>query len=110
MGTENRILRQTFRRNLFAGLKVVWPILSGLLGTIFVLGICIGLLEGWSIDESVYFSFITGLTIGYGDFAPKLLLARALAVLIGVCGIVLTGLVAAIAVRALTATLDHKNG
>lgn len=92
---------------LFAGLKVVWPILSGLLTTIVLLGICIGALEGWSIDESVYFSFVTGLSIGYGDLAPKMLLTRALAILIGVCGMLLIALVAAVAVQALTATLDH---
>jgi hypothetical protein len=91
-------------------LKVVWPVLSGILGLIVVLGICVGLLEGWSMYESIYFSFITGLTIGYGDFAPKTLLARALAVLIGVCGLLLTALVAAIAVKALTATLDESKG
>jgi len=49
---------------------------------------------------------VSGLTIGYGDFAPKLLLTRVLAILIGVCGVLLTALVAAIAVKALTAATD----
>lgn len=26
--------------------------------------------EGWSVLDSVYFSIITGLTIGYGDLVP----------------------------------------
>ena len=43
------------------------------------------------------------LTIGYGDFAPKRLLTRALAILIGVCGVLLTAVMAAIAVKALSA-------
>jgi CBS domain containing-hemolysin-like protein len=88
---------------LFTGLQVVWPILSGLLALIVALGFVVGLLEGWSVQESIYFSFVTGLTIGYGDLAPKTLLARTLSILIGVCGIVLTGVVAAVAVKALTA-------
>ena len=54
------------------------------------------------MQESIYFAFVSGLTIGYGDFAPKTLVTRALAIVIGICGILLTALVAAIAVKALT--------
>jgi len=42
----------------------VWPILSTIFVLIIGLGIIVGLCEGWSIQESVYFSFVTGLTIG----------------------------------------------
>lgn len=94
--------RRRFLQGLFAGLRVVWPILSGLLILIVGLGTIAGLREGWSLQDSLYFSFVTGLTIGYGDFAPKTLLARMLAILIGLCGITLTAIVAAIAVKALT--------
>ena len=103
---DSRALRRLFVAGLFTGLRVVWPILSVLLGLIIVLGLTIGLIEGWSVHESIYFAFISGLTIGYGDLAPKLLLTRVLAVLIGVCGVLVTALVAAIAVRALTAATD----
>ena len=82
--------------------------MSGLLGLIIALGVVIGLIEGWSLYESIYFAFVTGLTIGYGDLGPKSLLTRALAILIGVCGVLLTALVAAIAVKALAAA--HDNG
>jgi hypothetical protein len=91
-------------------LRVVWPILSVLLGLIVALGLVAGLLEGWSVHESIYFAFVSGLTIGYGDLAPKSLLTRALAILIGVCGVLLTALVAAIAVKALTAATDDGEG
>jgi len=63
----------------------------------------IGLIEGWSLQDSIYFAFVSGLTIGYGDLAPKTLLTRVLAVMIGVCGVLLTALLAAVAVKALTA-------
>ena len=49
----------------------------------------------------MYFSFVTGLTIGYGDLTPKHVVSRFLAVVIGLAGIGLTGLIAAISVRAL---------
>ena len=67
-------------------------------------GVIIGRIEGWHIGESLYFTFVTGLTIGYGDLTPKHVAARLLALVIGFAGIVLTGLVAAISVQALKAT------
>src|SRR5262245_44340182 len=96
-----RAERRRFLRNLGKELRVVWPVVSALLLIIIGLGIVIGLLEGWSLQESVYFSFVTGLTIGFGDFAPKMLLTRVLAVFIGATGILLTAMVAAVAVKAL---------
>lgn len=99
---DPRGFRRSFVAGLFTGLRVVWPILSGLLVLIVALGVAAGLLEGWTLQESVYFSFVSGLTIGYGDFAPKTLLGRSLAVVIGVCGVLVTALVAAVAVKALT--------
>jgi hypothetical protein len=101
-----RVLRRTFARALIGGVRIVWPILSALIGIVIVLGIAIGLIEGWAVHESLYFSLITGLTIGYGDLVPSTLATRTLAVIIGVCGLLLTALVAAIAVKALAAALD----
>ena len=103
---DPRMLRSNFIAGLLAGLGVVWPILSSLLGLIIALGVVVGLIEGWSVYDSIYFAFVSGLTIGYGDLAPKSMLARALAIVIGVCGVLVTALVAAIAVRALTAARD----
>jgi len=101
-------MRRSFVRGMLSGLRVVWPILSGLLLAIAGLGVVAGLLEGWSLQDSLYFAFVSGLTIGYGDLAPKTLVARALAILIGFCGILLTALVAAIAVKALSAGVEKE--
>jgi hypothetical protein len=109
-GMDSRALRRNFVAGLLTGLRVVWPILSALLGLIVALGIVVGLLEGWSIQDSIYFAFVSGLTIGYGDLAPKFLLTRALAIAIGACGVLFTALVAAIAVKALTAATDDGKG
>ena len=107
---DSPTLRRNFVAGLLTGLRVVWPILSVLLVLIIGLGVVVGLLEGWSLHESIYFAFVSGLTIGYGDLAPKSLLTRALAIAIGVCGVLLTALVAAIAVKALTAATDDSEG
>jgi hypothetical protein len=100
---NSRALRRSFLNGLYFGLHVVWPVLSGLIAAMVALGLIIGAIERWSVQDSLYFAFISGLTIGYGDLAPKALASRVLAIVIGMCGILLTGLVAAIAVKALTA-------
>ena len=104
---DSRTLRKRFAAGLFTGLRIVWPILSVLFVLIIALGLVVGLVEGWSVHESIYFAFVSGLTIGYGDLAPKSLLTRVLSIVIGVCGVLVTALVAAIAVRALTAATDR---
>jgi hypothetical protein len=100
---NQRAMRRNFASGMVFGLRVVWPVVSGLLAVIVVLGLLAGLIEGWSMSDSIYFAFVSGLTIGYGDLAPKTLVARTLAIVIGVCGVLLTGLVAAVAVKALSA-------
>lgn len=70
-------------------------------------GLVVGWLEGWRIGESLYFTFVTGLTIGYGDLTPAHFVSRFLAMVVGFSGIVLTGLVAAMSVQALKATDDE---
>ena len=106
MRPDRRTLRRSFIAGLLAGLRVVWPILSALFALIIAFGLVVGRLEGWSVQESIYFAFVSGLTIGYGDLAPKSLTARVLAIAIGMCGVLVVALVAAIAVKALTAATD----
>ena len=51
---DSPTLRRNFAAGLIIGLRVVWPILSVLLGVIVALGVVIGRIEGWSLHESVY--------------------------------------------------------
>ncbi|MGQ0578240.1 MAG: potassium channel family protein [Betaproteobacteria bacterium] len=78
-----------------------WPILFGLLAIMVALGVVIGRLEDWTLLDGIYFAFVSGLTIGYGDLVPTRPLARVLAIGIGVIGVLLVGLIVAIGVRAL---------
>jgi hypothetical protein len=92
-------------------LHLTWPVLSMILAIQVALGLLIGFVEGWSVGDALYFTFVTGFTIGYGDIVPRQALARILAIGIGMCGLFLTGLVAAIAVYAMRAALrDHDIG
>jgi hypothetical protein len=103
-------MRRLFNAALFRQLGVIWPILSGVLSGMICLGLLIGYLEGWRVDDALYFTFVTGLTIGYGDLTPHRTLSRLLAVGIGFAGIMLTGLVAAVIVQALRATDREGEG
>ena len=47
-----------------------------------------------------YFSFVTGLTIDYGDIVAKTQIARLISVYLGLIGIEFTGLMVATAINA----------
>ncbi|HTH61227.1 MAG TPA: potassium channel family protein [Paraburkholderia sp.] len=49
--------------------------------------------------ETAYFCAITALTIGYGDVVPTSTFGRVDAILLGLLGVVFTGLIVAAAVR-----------
>ncbi len=66
------------------------------------------IIEGISIENSMYLSFITAFTIGYGDITPVTIIGRVLSVIIGLIGIIFTGLVIAIATRALVSTIQEE--
>jgi hypothetical protein len=101
-------LRRRFVRAVWRGFGIVWPILSGLIAGQLALGLFIGYIETWSVDEAAYFTFVTGLTIGYGDITPKHLFGRIVAIVIGFIGILLTGIIAAVGVRALQVAMDNE--
>ena len=103
-----RQIRRRFRLALWEQLRVVWPIASGLVAFQLVLGMSVSFLQGWPLGDAFYFTFVTVLTIGYGDLVPKGFLARLIAMVIGFTGILLTGLVAAVGVRALDQATDES--
>jgi voltage-gated potassium channel len=109
----SRFEPETVRRRFFVAaghaIRITWPVLSIILAFQVVLGLLIGFLEKWSIGDAVYFTFITGLTIGYGDIVPRQPLARALAIAIGISGLFLTGVIAGIAVYAMNAAIGDRN-
>ena len=100
---NSRTVRAAYLAALIQGLDVTWPVLSGLLLFKAGMGAVVGILEGWGVWQGIYFAFITGLTIGYGDLAPRQPVTQLLAVVIGFSGVLLTGLVAALAVKSISA-------
>ena len=86
----NRLVPKTLRRRFLIALghaiHLTWPVLSVILAIQLALGLLAGFVEGWSLGDAIYFTFITGLTIGYGDLVPKQTLTRALAIGVGFFG------------------------
>lgn len=105
---EAHALWLRFLRELWFGLRVVWPILAAILTVMLALGATVGLCEGWSVLETIYFTFVSGLTIGFGDFVPTRPITRILTIAIGMCGLLLTALLAALAVRAMSGVTDDR--
>jgi Ion channel len=105
----NRLSPKTVRRRFIEalghGIHVTWPVLSALIAIQLALGLLTGFVEGWSVGDAVYFTLITGLTIGYGDLVPRQTLTHALAIGIGFSGLFVTGVIAAIAVHAMRSAL-----
>jgi voltage-gated potassium channel len=106
-----KTVRQRFFVPLGHAIRLACPVLSIILAIQIALGLLIGFVEGWSVGDAIYFTFVTGLSIGYGDIVPREALGRALAVGIAICGLFLTGLTAGIAVYAMrTALAERENG
>lgn len=102
------LVRRQFYRALINTLRAVWPVFSGLLGLMIGLGVFVAYVESWPLTDGVYFAFVTGLTVGYGDLVPHRGLSRILAVAIGFSGILLTALFAAVSVRALEVAVQEN--
>jgi hypothetical protein len=63
--------------------------------------------EDLPFGEALYFSFITGLTIGYGDIVVKTPFARLVAVLLGLIGMITSGIMVAASIRAVERSLEE---
>jgi Ion channel len=103
-------MRKRFFTELLKGIKVVWPILSVLVGAMAATGFVVCELEGWPKGDGIYFAFVSGLTIGYGDLVPRHPVSRLLSVMIGFAGILLIGLVSAVGMHALDQAWQRHAG
>ena len=58
--------------------------------------------------DALYFALVTGLTIGYGDVIVKTTLGRWIALMIGLVGILFTGLMVAVLVHAVQESMKKS--
>jgi voltage-gated potassium channel len=81
---------------------VTWklkPIYASFLA-IFLLGaLAISYYEKLSYGDALYFTFVTALTVGYGDISPQSVIGRFIAIFLALVGLTLTGVMVASAVQ-----------
>jgi voltage-gated potassium channel Kch len=90
----------TFLRVFLTDVFYAGPILVCLVLLISFIGYSIGRIEGWSRSDSLYHAFINATTVGYGDFRPGKKSSKVLAVVLAFVGLILTGMIVAIALHA----------
>ena len=84
------------------GLYEAAPLLLSMGFVIVVLGLIVGKKESWTWFEALYWSFVTSTTLGYGDFSPTKKISKVLSILIAFTGIILSGIMVAIALYSAT--------
>ena len=90
--------------------SLIWsgaPLLLGLGILIAALAIATGRREGWTLGDSLYFGFVTATTVGYGDMRPTTGRSKIYAIMLALIGLILTGIMVALAVEAAGIAFDH---
>jgi ion channel len=98
-------LTTAFLKEFVFDLWVTSPLWLTLATAVTVLGQLVGKREGWSRFDSFYWAFITATTVGYGDIRPTKTVPRIFAVVIALVGLMLTGILVAVAIHSATVAL-----
>ena len=98
-----------FLKAFFVLLKHFSPIWGGIAILISLIGFLIGQLEeGLSTSAALYFAWVTGTTVGYGDLVPTSGITRFLAIIVAIMGIMLTGIIVATAIEAAKIVIENN--
>jgi voltage-gated potassium channel len=90
----------SFTYHFFHAVWHVRAVILVLIALIIVGAAAVTLVEKMPFADTLYFAFVTGLTIGYGDIVMQTPVGRLVALLIGFIGILFTGLLVAVMVHA----------
>lgn len=108
--------KKALQRNIFLHFTgyffvFLWYIrhaLIAILAFIILCALLIYLVESMSFGEALYFTFVTAFTIGFGDITPDSSIGKLLSIIVGLIGIVFTGIIVAVSVRALTHAIEDE--
>jgi voltage-gated potassium channel len=93
--------------------KIIWRIRSIIAFLLLIIisgAYLITLTEQLPFSQALYFSFITGLTIGYGDIVATTAVGQITSIALGITGMLFTGMVVAAAVYALQKVAQEMYG
>ena len=99
-----------FTRFTYHFFSAVWRIKTVILALVALVvagAAAVSIIEKMPFADTLYFAFVTGLTIGYGDIVVITSFGRLVALLIGLVGILFTGLIIAVAVHAVRESLEE---
>lgn len=97
----------TFLKLFFWSLQLVAPLLVFLGLIVIVLGQIVSKVEGWHKFNGFYWSLITATTVGYGDIRPLKKRSKIMSIVIAFIGLVLTGIIIAVALNSASLALDR---
>jgi len=97
-----------FTNHFFQSAWHVKSVILVLIGLLVAGAAAVTLFEKMPFSDTLYFAFVTGLTIGYGDIVMKTPGGRLIALMIGLVGILFTGLLVAVLVYAVRESMAES--
>ena len=98
----------SFTNHFFRAIWHVRAIILALLAFVVVGAAAVTLVEKMPFADALYFAFVTALTIGYGDIVMHTPLGRLISLLIGLVGILFSGLIVAVLVHAVRESIEKS--
>ena len=96
-----------FIKNLGIVFKHLYWLVIVFVVLITVGGLFLSRFDQKPLFKSIYLAFITALTIGYGDVTPHTRPAKFVSIVVGLLGLIVTGVVVAAAIKAAEVTIEE---
>ena len=98
-----------FLRNIWVIAHFLRGILLCMCVVLILLAVILTNVERMSFGEAIYFTLITGLTVGYGDVTPMTASGKAISVFTAFVGVIATGIYVAVATKAVSTSVLDKH-